>query len=145
MANGHLTDAGGLILVDIALGDTSKFANLTLRAFTDSGALQDGQAARSFVTPGDAGYAVVDLLALASASSLVGGVPTIEWDDVVWTFTGPLTGGATIKGVAIVGGSTQIYEQLLPGSGFTPANNGDKLTVTPLVMFGNVPGGGLPV
>lgn len=143
MSFGHLTDAGGALLLDIALGDAAKHSSLSLKLFTDSGALTDGQATRSFVAT-EAGYAPADLLATASASTVNAGIPTIQWEDITFTFTGPLTDTATIKGCSIVAGSTIIYEQLLPGSGYQPMNSGDQLIVTPLIEMGNVPGGGHP-
>jgi hypothetical protein len=116
----------------------------SLELFVDSGALTDDQATRELATGG--GYVEKDLDAVANAVGTEAGVPLIEWEDVVWTFTGALTNAVnkTIKGVMLLRGATIIAEQLLPGTGYTPANNGDKLTISPRFMLGNVPGGGNP-
>jgi len=135
MGKMRLTDAGGLDILNtyVAAGGFS------LECFTDSGALQDGQAVRELATGG--GYAEVDLDLVASAGSLVGGVPTMEWEDVTFTFSGPLTNAVnkTIKGVMLLRGATIIVEQLLAAP-YTPANAGDELTISPLMKLGNVPG-----
>ena len=125
---------------------TAYFAltGFSLELFVDSGALTDSQATRELATGG--GYVEKDLDVVANAVGTEAGVPLIEWADVVWTFTGPLTNAVnkTIKGVMLLRGATIIAEQLLPGTGYTPANNGDKLTISPRFMLGNVPGGGNP-
>lgn len=140
MANLKLTDEGGQDVLEtyVAAGSFS------IELFTDSGPLTDGQATRELATGG--GYVEKDLDAVAYAVSTVAGVPIVEWEDVVWTFTGPLTNSVnkTVKGYSVLRNATIIWEQLLPGSGYTPANDGDKLTISPKFKLGNVPGGGEP-
>ena len=50
-----------------------------------------------------------------------------------WTFTGPLTAGATIYGYYVVdddGAGVLIWAELLTAT-FTPASNGDQVIITP--------------
>jgi len=140
MANLRTTDAGGQDILELYFNRTG----FSIELFTDSGALEDGQATRELAEGG--GYVEKDLSAVAYAVGLDAGVPIIEWEDVVWTFTGPLTNAVntTIKGYTVLRNATIIFEQLLPGSGYTPANNGDKLTISVKYKLGNVPGGGEP-
>ena len=140
MANLRTTDAGGQDILETYLLSGMFYIDL----FTDSGALQDGQVIRELAEGG--GYDDVDLDIINYTVGLSGGVPTVEWDPVVWTFTGPLTNAVnkTIKGYSVYHNDIIIFEQLLPGSGYTPANNGDKLTISVKYKLGNVPGGGEP-
>ena len=49
----------------------------------------------------------------------------------IWTFTGPLSGNATVYGYYVVDASgVEIFAEKLAAS-FTPANNGDQLKITP--------------
>ena len=134
MAKLRLTDAGGLDILEVYVAA----GGFSVELFVDAGATQDGQAVRELATGG--GYAEIDLDAVASASSLISGVPTMEWDDIEFTFTGPLTNAVNkaIKGISILRGATIIVEQLLT-TPYTPVAGG-FLRVSPLMKLGNVPG-----
>lgn len=143
MANLKLTDWGGqdILLEYLTAG------GLTLEIFVDAGGLTDEQADRE---PAEGNYEV-DLDSVDYEITEIGGVPAVVWDPVVITFTGPLSNAVnkTVRGYSVMKttvahGAINIWEQLLP-AGYTPTGAGDKLTITPRFMLGNVPAGGLPV
>jgi hypothetical protein len=129
-------DDGGMLLLDIALGGATRPA-ISIELFTDAQGLSDSEQVRELATGG--GYVRKDLDLTASATSLSGGIPIIEWDDVVWTFTGPLTNAVnkTIKGYMVLLGTTVVFEELLSDP-MTPTNNGDILKIAPVFKQGNV-------
>lgn len=62
-------------------------------------------------------------------------IPKATWAAQTYTFTGPLTGNTTIKGYQVLNGTTMLFGELI--TNFTPANNGDTLTITPSFQLGN--------
>jgi hypothetical protein len=133
-----LTDGGGLLALDVFFGASAKPTDWTIELFTDANPLADDDqgAGRELATGG--GYAEIDLDPLVNAAAAAGGIPQVTWDDAVWTFTGPLTNAVnkTIKGYLIMADTTVVFEELLP-TPFTPANNGDKLTISLQFKLGN--------
>ena len=136
-----LTQGGSEKILNTFFGGSSypKPANMYLELFTDSGALSntDQGSGRELATGG--GYAEIDLTTLDTAAGLSSGIGIIEWMDAVFTFTGPLTNSTnkTIKGYIVLADNVVIFEELLPGSGFTPANSGDTLTIALQFKLGN--------
>lgn len=58
---------------------------------------------------------------------------TASYTDLVWTFTGALTTNPTIYGYYVVRASTGDLVFAESFTGFTPASNGDSLTITPQI------------
>jgi hypothetical protein len=129
-------DNGGKLLLEIALGGDVRPA-LSIELFTDAQGLSDSEQTRELATGG--GYVEKDLDAVAWATSLSDGIPIIEWEDVVWTFSGALTNAVnkTIKGYMVLLGATVVFEELLSDP-MTPTNPGDILKVAPVYKLGNV-------
>lgn len=106
--------------------------NLLIKLFTDTGSFVAGDTAGSRTELANgAGYTTGGKTLAAGASwALSGGQPEVAaFTAQTWTFTGATT---TIKGYFIVGATSgTIYWEELLTAPFTPANNGDTLTITP--------------
>jgi hypothetical protein len=134
---GKITDAGGQRFLSILFGTTAKDTEFVLQLFTDSVAVADSNTTSTHTIPtGQAGYEDKTLANDATISTTAGGVPVATWGAQTFTFTGALTGNASIKGYQIKTGTTLLAAELLP-SAFLPANNGDTLIITPSMILGN--------
>lgn len=110
---------------------TSK--DLALKLYTNDYTPVDTSAKANFTEAAGGGY---DDKHLSNASWTV--TPANDPSDAVyaeqtWTFTGPLTGNATVYGYFIVddnGAGELVWGERFATS-FTPANNGDQIKVTP--------------
>jgi hypothetical protein len=138
-----LSNEGGLDILNIIYGSATRPTAFTLRLITDANALADSDTAASGHTAAaGGGYAdktlnLVGGSAPAATVSAVSSIPQVAWPTVTWTFTGALTSGATIKGYQILDATNSklIVEELT--TNFTPANNGDTYSVTPVIQAGN--------
>ncbi len=130
-----LTDVGGQNLLNILFGATAKPTTFTLQLFTDSNAPADGDINTTHTVATGGGYADKTLSNNATVA-LNGGIPEASWTAQTWTFTGALTTNPTIKGYQVLNGTTLLFEETF-GTPFTPANNGDALTLTPKFQIGN--------
>jgi hypothetical protein len=132
MAGFVQTDDGGIEMLTVFF----QSIGFTVELFTDVNELldSDGGETRTLATGG--GYVEKDLDAEIADIALVGGIPTITWNDITWTFTGPLTGNPAIRGYMIMRNATVIAEELFPAP-FTPVNNGDTWTVSLSYALGN--------
>jgi hypothetical protein len=105
--------------------------NLTLKLFTSNTTPADTDVAGTYTEASGGGYAAKTL---TNGSWTV--TPANDPSDAVygiqtWTFTGALSGSATIYGYYVIDAdSTLIFAERLTAS-MTPANNGDQLSVTP--------------
>lgn len=130
-----VTDVGGQNMLNILFGVIAKPTAFSVQLFTD--ALAPGDAdINTTHTPASGGGYVDKSLANNATVGLNGGIPEAVWGSVTWTFTGALDGAVSIKGYQILNGSTLLWEETL-GTPFTPANNGDQLTLTPKFQMGN--------
>jgi hypothetical protein len=129
-----VTDAGGQNLLNVLFGATAKATTFTLQLFTDSNALADTDTNTTHTVATGGGYADKPLTNNATVA-LNGGIPEAVWGAQTFTFTGALTTNPTIKGYQVLAGTTLLFEELI--TNFTPANNGDTLTLTPKFQAGN--------
>ena len=105
--------------------------NFTLKLFTSNTTPADTDTAATYTEAAGGGYAA-KTLTNGSFTVTVGNDPSdAVYAQQTWTFTGALTGNATIYGYYVVDadGVLQWAERL--GAAYTPANNGDALNVTP--------------
>lgn len=138
-----MTNEGGQDILNIIFGTATRPTAFTLRLITDSNALADSDTAASGHTAAaGGGYAdktlnLVGGSAPAATVSVVSSIPQVAWPQVTWTFTGALTGNATIKGYQILDATNNkvLVEELT--TNFTPANNGDNYSITPTIQLGN--------
>ena len=136
-----LVDEGSDKILSIAAGATAKPTSFTLRLFTDSNTLDDADTVASRTAAAGGGYADITLYpeggsAPAGTISSPSGIPQIAWAQQTFTFTGALTGNATITGYMIFDSDGTLWVEEL-GTNFTPANNGDTYKVTPIIPLGN--------
>lgn len=128
-------DAGGLAFLNILFGATAKQTSFTLQLITDANALADADTNSTHTVATGGGYADKALSNNATVALDGSSIPKATWSAQTFTFTGPLTGNATIKGYQVLNGTTMLWGELI--TNFTPANNGDTLTITPSFQLGN--------
>jgi hypothetical protein len=107
--------------------------NLTLELYCIDKTPAEGDTIASYTLCAGGGYAAKTLTSGSWTVSSVGGVPTAAYAAQEFTFTGVLTTNGTIYGALIknAAGTLICAEKL--GTGFTPDENGDKFTVTPVI------------
>lgn len=112
---------------------------LTVKLYSaPTATLTDALTAGSFTEVAGGGYASKAIAAGDNAVSLLSGIPTADFPELVWTFTGPLTGSAAIAGYVVIDNTSgeALWAEHL-ATAFTPQNNNDKLSITPRFMLGN--------
>lgn len=104
---------------------------LILKLFCNNYTPVAGSTAAAFTEASGAGYASKSLTA-ANWTYAGTTTQTASYPVQTWTFTGALTTNATIYGYYLVGATSgKVYCAELLAAPFTPANNGDNLSVTP--------------
>ena len=106
--------------------------DLVVKLYTNNYTPVDTSVAGDFTEAAGGGY-VTKTLTNGSWTVTVGNDPSdAVYAEQTWTFTGTLTGSATIYGYFVVGNNgtgTLVYAELL-GASFQPLNNGDQLKIT---------------
>ena len=109
--------------------------NLTMKLFVNDYTPVDTSVAGSFTEAAGGGYAAKTLTNGSWTVTPANDPSDAVYAEQVWTFTGALTGNATIYGYFIVNADgTLIYAERL-SAGFQPANNGDQLKITPVFQL----------
>lgn len=125
-------DAAGLEILNALFGEEGTPAGFQLLLFTSPATINDTLVFANFE------FEEFDTLTLVEMStSLSAGVPMATWPDKTFTFAGALPGNASIKGYAVASDTNTVWFAELLSQPFTPANNGDKLTVAPRFKLGN--------
>lgn len=122
-------DGAELIALKAFVGHTAQSEGMNLRLFTSSGLTPADTDTAATYTGSEAAGGGYAAKAIAAASWSVGANP-ITYAAQLWTFTGPLTGSATIYGYFLTrttGGELMWAEKF--GSNFQPLNNGDNYTI----------------
>lgn len=124
-----ICNSAEIVALKAFLGHTAQTENMNLRLFTSSGITPADTDTAATYTGSEAaggGYAAKSILA---ASWNVAANPA-TYAAQTWTFTGALTGAATIYGYFMTRATTSdlmIAEKF--ASTFAPANNGDNYTI----------------
>ncbi len=143
----RLFDYGGEDILKVYFEGASRQTTFSLLLFTSPTTLADTTV---LVEAAGGGYTRKAIAADGSASAVSwtaaypGGIPIIQWGEVDFVFTGPLTSSATIYGYALIKGTAGtphtlndvIFAELL-NNPFKPMNNGDKLTIQANFKLGN--------
>lgn len=109
--------------------------NLTLKLFTSNTTPSDTDTAATYTEAAGGGYAAKTLTAGSWTVSAVGGIQQGAYAQQTFTFTGALTGSATIYGYYIVDADNKLILAERDPSPMVPANNGDTYKVTAIVQF----------
>ena len=137
-AAGVLADTGAASIMNAYFNNSPVPANLLLKLYctnvTPNANGTDTQASYTVCTGG--GYADKTLTLGSWTQTTPGGLAQVAYADQVFTFTGVLTTNGTIYGYYVTNAAATIliWSELL-GSTFTPANNGDSVTISPLVKM----------
>ena len=120
---------GEVQLLKQALG-ASAIETLNVKLFCNNYTPVAASTGTNFTEAAGGGYAAKALT--AASWTYAGGNPTTaSYPALTWTFTGALTTNPTIYGYMVVGATSgKVYWAELLTAAFTPANNGDTLTVT---------------
>jgi hypothetical protein len=113
---------------------TSYFAaTLTIELFATNVTPSDTSTKASFTAAAGGGYASKTLTGGSwTIGDDGGGIQQAAYAQQTWTFTGALTTNATVYGYYLYNGSVLIGAEALT-TPFTPANNGDQLSITPII------------
>ncbi len=132
---GVLADTGAASIMNAYFNNSPVPANLLLRLYctnvTPNANGTDTPATYTVCTGG--GYADQTLTLGSWTQTTPGGLAQVAYANMVFTFTGALTTNGTIYGYYVTNAAATIliWSELL-GSTFTPANNGDSVTISPL-------------
>lgn len=128
-----LTDTGALEILNAIFGEEDTPTEFELILFSSPSVITDSIVYANFTFEDFTSLTLAEM-----TTSLSSGVPMSSWVDKVFTFTGPLSGNASIKGYAVVAqpSNTVWFAELL-STPFTPAENGDKLTLKLRFKLGN--------
>lgn len=123
-------DAGEVKLLDATIAGDE--ANLTLFLYTNTITPSEVTGVGDLTEAAGGGYAAKTLAkATWNAAATNAGTTSKTYPEQTFTFTGALTGNATIKGYGIKGAVDGVIRWLEPITDFTPAANGDNVKVTP--------------
>lgn len=105
--------------------------DLTIKLYTNDYTPVDTSVAGSFTEASGGGYAAKTLTNGSWTITAANDPSDAVYAQQTWTFTGALTGGATIYGYFVVDADGVLVYAERMGTSFTPANNGDQLKITP--------------
>ena len=127
-----LADAGAASLIKAYFNNTwpAGGKSLTLKLFATNVTPTDASTAGSFTEAAGGGYAAKTLTNGSWTESNVGGIEQVAYAAQTFTFTGALTANPTIYGYYVVDADGVLVYAEAQAS-FTPANNGDNITITP--------------
>jgi hypothetical protein len=128
-----LTDQGAAVMLARTFVSGQDY---TLRLHTNNYTTVDGSISSSYTEAAGGGYAAKTLSGASWTHADDGaGIRQASYAAQTFTFTGPLTGNATIYGYYILDASNNVMcGDLLPAP-FTPASNGDNQQVTVIVKL----------
>ena len=125
----QFADTGAAAVLTSYFGATT----LTIELFATNVTPSDTSTKASFTAAAGGGYATKTLTGGSwTIGDDGGGIQQAAYAQQTWTFTGALTTNATIYGYYVYNGTTLIFAEAL-STPFTPANNGDQLSITPIV------------
>ena len=128
-----LVDIGADAILKKYFNDTDPTGgqNLTLKLFTSNTTPADTDTQATYTEATGGGY-VVKTLTSGSWTVTVGNDPSdAVYAQQTWTFTGALTGSASIYGYYVVNADNILIWAERLGATFTPTSNGDQLLITP--------------
>lgn len=130
-----IVNNGEVIALSYLVGKTASTETLKVCLYTNNITPAEGDTAGTYTVASGGGYA--DATLTAGSWTVTGGAPTqaVYGPTITWTFTGALSGSATVYGYYIVRNTTgDIVGAENFSTPFTPAANGDyislNLTVT---------------
>lgn len=104
--------------------------DLTLKLFTSNTTPADTDTAATYTEASGGGYAAKTLTNGSWSFNSVNDPSKVSYAEQTFTFTGPLTGNATVYGYYVVNADGVLIFAERFGTPFTPANNGDNIKVT---------------
>lgn len=123
---------GEVRALEYLVGKTASTENLVYRLFTNNITPAETDVAGTYSEVSGGGYASKTLTG-ASWTVTSGAPGTATYAAQTWTFTGALAGNATIYGYYVTRASTGDLILAENFSAFTPATNGDNLTINPTI------------
>jgi len=110
-------------------------ADLTLKLYTNDVTPDDADVAGDYTEAAGGGYAAKTLSNGSWTVTTANDPSDAVYAQQTFTFTGALTGTATIYGYFIVDADGVLFAAEKFATTFTPANNGDQVLVTPTIKL----------
>lgn len=135
-----VADAAEIDMLEYIVGKTTTVRDVVLKLFTNNITPGSSDTEASFTEAAGGGYAAKTLTGASWSISTNGsGQAEATYAQQTWTFTGALSGGATIYGYYAVKATdgTLLWAQRADAP-FTPANNGDTYKVTPKFQLASI-------
>jgi hypothetical protein len=125
-------DTGATSILNAYFNNSPAPGNVILHLYCTNVTPADTDTSGSYTECSGGGYSSKTLTNGSWTTSTVSGIPQAAYAAQTFTFTGALTTNTTIYGYYVMnaGGTILLWSELL-GSTFTPANNGDSVTITP--------------
>lgn len=132
-----LTDTGAIQILTKYFQNTLPAGgnNLTLKLFVNNITPGDTDTAGTYTEAAGGGYAVKTLTAANFSISAVSNIIQAAYTAQTFTFTGALTTNPTIYGYFVVDADGVLIYAEKASAAYTPANNGDAFTMTPVFQL----------
>ena len=136
MPNLVMADTGIISFLNARLNNVfpSGGKNLTLKLYINNHAPFDVDTASTYTEASGGGYSAKILSSGFWTISTVGGIPQALYTEQSWSFTGALTGAATVYGAYIIDADGVLVGAQALASPYTPSRNGDFLTIIPIIQ-----------
>ena len=136
-----MPNVGEVLAINALTGKTAASTPWVLKLFSDNQTPANSDVASDYTEVAGGGYASINLTAANWGTT--GGSPTVSLyaPAQTFTFTGATDAPGTIYGYFIVdAGGVLVIAERLPSPPFTPASNGDSITITPRITLASVSG-----
>jgi hypothetical protein len=133
-----LCNNGDVVALSYLVNKVATPENLVYRLFTNSVTPAETDTAGTYTEASGGGYANKTMT--GASWTVTGGSPSeAAYAQQTWTFTGALTGSATVRGYYVTRASTADLLLAETFTAFTPANNGDQILLTPKITADRTP------
>ena len=135
-----IPNEGEVVWLAAVAGKTAASTPWVLKLFSNNVTPAAVDTAASYTVVSGGGYANINLTA-ANWATVSNAPSSMSLAAQTFTFTGATSAPGTIYGYYIVDGNNKVMQaERLPSPPFSPANNGDTVTVTPTITLGSVSG-----
>lgn len=125
---------GEVVALSYLVGKVTSVENLDYRLYTSNITPAETDTASTYTSNEAAGGGYAEKALTGASWTVTGGAPSeAAYAQQDYTFTGALTGNATVYGYFVTRATTGDLILAESFTAFTPANNGDKILLTPKI------------